>query len=105
MSDLPTINVYGPEAWHDDAYVVTTKEGLEDLLRNLFLLKAKGEGHVKIPAFAGDGEAYCVRFILANDDAIALLRTHYTSGEAKEASRKPHPLTLIRSVAPDENDK
>jgi hypothetical protein len=66
MANDLIINIYGQEAWHTDAKIVASKEGL--LLLRQSIDKALKEGVATIglgypPLYASDGEGYLLGII------------------------------------------
>ena len=68
-SDL-IINIYGQEAWHTDAKIVASKEGLLRLRKGIdeaLILGAATIGEYESPLFASDGEGYILGIVALDD--------------------------------------
>jgi hypothetical protein len=66
---MKILNIYGQEAWHDDARIVGNREGLEALRAVIADALSQGAATSQSvdPIFASDGEGYEVIVELHND--------------------------------------
>lgn len=87
------IHLYSPDAWHDDAYVVGTREGLQNLAG---AIKAAIEnGQSVVTAFTGDGEGYSLRVVQVTEEEMPLLELPYVGELARDCRKAIHPCTLV----------
>ena len=62
-NDLPVLHMHGQEFWHQEAYIVANRLGLEKL--KTAIEEALADGASQAAEMASDGEGYdlCVQFI------------------------------------------
>lgn len=86
----PEIHLYGQEAWHDNAYIVATREGLEKLKE--LVDKAIAEAQSNHEVMTGDGEDYTLHVIQVHPKDMEKLVTPYTSEYAQDNREKYRPI-------------
>lgn len=65
--EIALLHTHGQEAWHDEAYIVGNRAGLEALLEALQQALRSPSGSAGVDLFVSDGEGYrCL--ISLNDD-------------------------------------
>jgi hypothetical protein len=77
---VKTLNIYGQEFYHTDAFIVGTKEALSAL--RAALNKALDDDDDSVPVanlqiFASDGEGYSINIICASDEDMEKLELPY----------------------------
>ena len=79
--DLPIIQVYSPDQWHDEQALVMNEAGRIRLIKAL----ESGKDKAVIPAFCCDGEGFFLTIRILPEKEILKLRTpyinEYTHGE------------------------
>lgn len=99
----PVLHLYGQEAYHDDAYMVGTEEGLRALLQGLQQALVSGQGKAEV--LVNDGEYYDLHIIRVDGDwqgeAVSRLRKPYTWEGAQDGRPGAvHPSTLVKETPP-----
>lgn len=92
------LHIYSQEYWHDDAFLVATRDGLLALREAIDRALKKRTGSARF--FTGDGEGYSVHVVLLRKDkqeTWRMLRLPYTDEVAQDRRQDSiHPGDLIR---------
>ena len=93
------LHLYPQPFWHDEAYIVGNRKGLERLRDALNkALEDEGDVDVSVNVMANDGEGYSVHVVKVNDgEKINMLAVPYTDEISKERDAEalyPHALKL-----------
>lgn len=77
MDDIEWLHIHGPAVWHDDAYIVGNRAGLEALRDAINVALSKGQsGTTSTRGFTGDGEGFDLYISLAAGDPSAWRRPY-----------------------------
>lgn len=88
---IPVLHVHAASFWHDDAWIVGNREGLERLRTAIDRALAKGGAHAD--AFVNDGEGFHCFVAVESDADMDRLNVPYTdeiAGSAAEGHHWPH---------------
>ncbi|WP_109150754.1 hypothetical protein [Azospirillum sp. TSO5] len=89
LRQLPQVHLYGQPSWHEDAFVIGNRTGLEALRSAID--KALRSGADEALAFAIDGEGYGIKVIELRDAIMDEMPLPYTDPDAAEMTRRPWP--------------
>lgn len=91
------LHIYSQEYWHDDAFLVATRDGLLALRAAIDRALKKGTGSSRF--FTGDGEGYSAHVVLLREEkqeTWRMLRWPYTDEVAQDRRQGTiHPSDLI----------
>ena len=93
------LHIYAQEAWHDDAFIVGNRLGLE-ALRDAISEVLLGKGRAKTDAYVTDGEGYEIKILCEDlewEDFQNNLSLPYTDELAKDARPNREPPWKIWS--------
>lgn len=97
-----TLHIYGQAAWHDEAYVCGTREGLEQLRRAIDVAlqrsKKSGRGASECGSFTSDGEGFKINVVVANEDQAGRLKSPYTDDIARDTSTEFGPWDILKDI-------
>ena len=79
------LHIYGQRWWHNDAYLVGTRDALTDLRDAITAILESGEPKL-VEVFANDGEGYEVSVFVVDEEQMARMAVPYTNDAACEQS-------------------
>lgn len=88
---IPVLHLHAASFWHDDAWVVGNREGLERLRAAIDRALQKGGAHAA--AFVNDGEGFHCFVAVESDSDMDRLNVPYTdemAGSATDGCHWPH---------------
>lgn len=103
IHQLPQVHLYGQPSWHEDAFVVGNRAGLEMLRRAID--DALRTGAQEAEVFATDGEGYGIKVVELADAILDEMPLPYTAPEAKEMFAKPWPEVVREFIAAWDRDR
>lgn len=98
MSDdeYRALQIYAQPCWHEDAYIVGNRKGLE-ALRDAISRALEIDGPITMSAFVEfDGEGYDLVVCPCEDDDLRMLEGHYTDEMARRDGMSPARLVQAK---------
>lgn len=82
---MKTLHVFSQDVWHDPAFIIGTKEGLEELKTALITaLELDERGAGRADEYTRDGEGYEIIVKLLSDEDMQQLQLPYTDSCFRE---------------------
>jgi hypothetical protein len=91
---FPQLHVYAQTTWHDDAFVVGNRQGLEALRAAIDAALSGGAGQAQ--PFVNDGEGFDAHVLLASEEDMAKLAVPYTGDDARDQPGARWPWRLLQ---------
>jgi hypothetical protein len=93
-----SLNIYSQECWHDNAYIVGTRDSIKELIKVLACAfrNTSEDGTAQADFFCSDGEGYTVHVVIASKETMdTKAPVPYTEEYARESrTTVVHPSRL-----------
>ncbi len=96
MENVPVVQLYSPDTWHDQQAIVMSETGRTALINALL------SGQHVLPAYCNDGEGYFLILITGSADEVEQYHKPYTWDIARDCSRSVKDPRL--ELTPAESD-
>lgn len=92
MSDFEPLHVYAQSAWHDEAFIVGTREAIAALRAGLNNMLTTGQTQIRLEMMAADGEGYSLFVMVADEDTMVKLAAQYTEKYAQGGAGRENEI-------------